>query len=70
MTPKTSRAQIIGNLSLVTRGELVELTLNTYHKGRPYALFKRSDLPEVAAWLLAHGKPAPEADDDDWRDLI
>lgn len=78
MTKTTSRSIGFGNLIITQRDRVVELTLNTFIEGRPYALFGYGEIPTLINLLQQYGKPpstpaAPasvEDDDDDWRDLV
>ena len=79
MTKTTKNRSIgFGNLIITQRDRVVELTLNTFIEGRPYALFGYGEIPTLISLLQQYGKPpstpvapAPvEDDDDDWRDLV
>lgn len=62
-----------GNLIITQRDQVVELTLNTFIEGRPYALFGYREIPTLIKLLQEHSRPpsAPApAEDDDWKDLI
>lgn len=65
---------IIGNM-VITRGKgVVEITLNTFNKGMPHAVFTDREIPEVIAAFRAvqpvRKAPAVIEDDESWRDLI
>lgn len=65
---------IIGNM-VITRGKgVVEITLNTFNKGAPHAIFTDRELPELIAALRAtqpvRKAPVIVQDDEAWRDLI
>ena len=73
MTTK-SKSIGFGNLIITQRDRVVELTLNTFIEGRPYALFGYAEIPMLIKLLQDHSRPpsapAPAADEDDWKDLI
>lgn len=70
----TNKSIGFGNLIITQRDRVVELTLNTFIKGRPYALFGYEEIPLLIKLLQEHSRPpstpAPAAEDDDWKDLI
>jgi len=78
MTTTKSRSIGFGNLIITQRDRVVELTLNTFIEGRPYALFGHGEIPTLISLLQQYSRPpttpaaAPvvEDDDDDWRDLV
>lgn len=76
MTTK-SKSIGFGNLIITQRDQVVELKLNTFIEGRPYALFGYGEIPMLIQLLREHSTPPAKAaappppdDDDDWRDLV
>lgn len=71
MTTTKSKSIGFGNLIITQRDQVVELTLNTFIEGRPYALFGYREIPMLIKLLQEHSRPpAAPADEDDWKDLI
>lgn len=71
MTAKARRASLtFGNLTMNERPDgTVELTLNTFIKGRPYALFTKGEIPKLIEILGKYGT-SPDVKNEDWQSLI
>jgi hypothetical protein len=56
----------VGNLLIADGDGVVTLTLNTYHRGQPYALFTKGELPTLIAELqkLVKSASAPNEFED------
>jgi hypothetical protein len=49
--PKSTKVEIIGNLGVSRKGDVVTVRLNTYHQNQPYALFTVNELNTLIAVL-------------------